>query len=66
MTLDKMVREITLIREAINELEIRGERNASLVLYSVRKCNEVIQAIQNAMTEKEEKRANESDSNQSE
>ena len=60
MTLQETIRVITLIREAI---ETRGERNASLVVYTTRKCNEVIQAIQNHLTEKEEARKDESDSN---
>ena len=63
MTLQETIRVITLIREAIGELETRGERNASLVVYTTRKCNEAIQAIQNHLTEKEEARKDESDSN---
>ena len=63
MTLQETIRVITLIREAIGELETRGERNASLVVYTTSKCNEVIQAIQNHLTEKEEARKDESDSN---
>ena len=51
MTLREMIRTVTLIREAIDELETRGERNASLVVYTTKKCNEVIQAIQNHLTE---------------
>lgn len=63
MTLREMIRTVTLIREAIDELETRGERNASLVVYATKKCNEVIQAIQNHLTEKEEAQKDESDSN---
>ena len=63
MTLREMIRTVTLIREAIDELETRGERNASLVVYTTKKCNEVIQAIQNHLTEEEEAQKDESDSN---
>ncbi len=62
MTLRETIQAVTLIREAIDGLETRGERNASLVVYTTRKCNEVIQAIQNHLTEKEEARKDESDS----
>ena len=63
MTLREVIRAVTLIREAIDELETRGERNASLIVYTTKKCNEVILAIQNHLAEKEEARNDESDSN---
>lgn len=37
--------EVTKIREAINSIEVKGEQNASLVVYSVKKCNDIIEAI---------------------
>lgn len=37
--------EVTKIREAINSLEVKGEHNASLVVYAYNKCNDIIEAI---------------------
>lgn len=37
--------EVTKIREAINSLEIKGEQNASLIVYATHKCNDIIEAI---------------------
>ena len=37
--------EVTKVREAINSLEIKGEQNASLVVYAIHKCNDIIEAI---------------------
>ncbi len=37
--------EIMRVREAINDLSIKGEHNASLVVYAVGKCNDMISAI---------------------
>ena len=45
MTLYDLGMEVTKIREAINSLEVKGESNASLVVYAFRKCNDIIEAI---------------------
>jgi hypothetical protein len=45
MTLYDLGMEVTKIREAINSLEVKGESNASLIVYTFRKCNEIIEAI---------------------
>lgn len=45
MTLYDLGMEVTKIREAINSLEVKGEKNASLVVYAFRKCNDIIEAI---------------------
>lgn len=37
--------EIMRVREAINDMDIKGERNASLLVYAVGKCNDMIKAI---------------------
>lgn len=37
--------EIMRVREAVNDLNIKGEHNASLIVYAVGKCNDMIQAI---------------------
>ena len=44
-TLYDLGMEITKIREAANSLEVKGEQNASLVIYIFRKCNEIIEEI---------------------
>lgn len=62
----QLIRMLTLVREAIDELETRGKRNASLILYSTQKCDEMIQLLQKESTEKGGACANEPDSNQSE
>lgn len=36
---------VTKIREAINQLEVKGKQNASLVVYAFNKCDEIIEAI---------------------
>lgn len=40
--------EVSKIREATNSLEVKGEQNASLIVYIVQKCNDIIQAINEA------------------
>jgi len=37
--------EIQKIREAINGIQIKGSENASLVVYAVGKCNDLINTI---------------------
>lgn len=37
--------EVAKIREAINSLEVKGGENASLIVYSIQKCNDLIAAI---------------------
>lgn len=54
MTLYDFGIEITKIREAINSLEVKGEQNASLIVYAFRKCNDLITAINEISSEKNE------------
>lgn len=37
--------ETMRVREAINDLSIKGEHNASLIVYAVGKCNDMIKTI---------------------
>lgn len=50
--------EVMRIREAINDINIKGEHNASLVVYSIGKCNDIINALHEIAKEKT-KEANE-------
>lgn len=45
MTLLDFGLEVTKIREAVNSLEVKGETNASLIVYTIQKCNDLISAI---------------------
>lgn len=40
--------EVAKIREAVNSLEVKGEENASLIVYINQKCNGIISAINEA------------------
>lgn len=44
--------EVMRVREAINDINIKGERNASLVVYAVGKCNEIINTLHEIANEK--------------
>lgn len=48
MTLYDFGLEVAKIREAVNSLEVKGDNNAALIVYSVEKCNELIRAINEA------------------
>lgn len=54
MTLYDLGMEVTKIREAINSLEVKGESNASLIVYAFRKCNEIIGAINAVVNQQSE------------
>lgn len=51
MTLYDFGIEVAKIREAINSLEIKGEQNASLVVYAIGRCNYLIQQINDTAKE---------------
>lgn len=40
-----LLNELLKIREALNALEVRGERNASLIVYCYNKCSDLMNAI---------------------
>lgn len=61
MTLYDLGMEVTKIREAINSLEVKGENNASLVVYAFRKCNDIIEVINAIAAQKNESHQNEVD-----
>ena len=50
--------EVMRIREAINDMSVKGEHNASLVVYSIGKCNDIINAL-HAIAKEKTKEANE-------
>ncbi|MBQ8707823.1 MAG: hypothetical protein IJ523_07040 [Succinivibrionaceae bacterium] len=52
MTLYDLGMEVTKIREAVDSLEVKGKKNASLVVYAFEKCNDIIEAI-NAVVNQE-------------
>lgn len=58
LTLQDLRLDIMKIREAVGELTVKGPNNASLIVYVDRKCNDLIQAINEAA----QKLANPSDS----
>lgn len=51
LTLQEFGVEVAKIREAINEITTKGSENASLIVYATKKCNDVIQAINDAVQE---------------
>ena len=45
MTLYELGINVAKIREAVDSIEVKGEKNASLIVYAIRKCNEMIEEI---------------------
>lgn len=45
--------EVQNIREAIDSLEVKGNKNASLVVYAYNKCNDIITAINNIIVQQQ-------------
>lgn len=56
-TLYDLGQKVLKIREAINDMDVRGSRNASYVVYAVKTCNEIIQMINDAAEEPAKKEA---------
>lgn len=54
MTLLDFGLEVTKIREAVNSLEVKGETNASLIVYTIQKCNDLIAAINDVVKNQNE------------
>lgn len=44
-TLYDVGQRVVKIRETVNEMDVRGSRNASLVVYAVQLCNELVQLL---------------------
>jgi len=66
MTLYDLGMEVAKIREAINSLEVKGESNASLVVYAFKKCNEIIEVINNVVTQQRNSSQNEKEQTEKE
>lgn len=47
--------EVQKIREAINNITVKGADNASFVVYAVNKCNDIIKAINVVIEQQEQK-----------
>lgn len=45
--------EVQKIREAINSMTTKGAENASLIVYAVNKCNDIIQAINDVIDQQQ-------------
>lgn len=50
-TLYDLGQSVIKIRETINTIEVKGEENASRIVFAIRKCNEIITAINESVTE---------------
>lgn len=57
-TLYDLGQKIVAIREALDSLEVRGIRNASIIVKATTDCNEIIQMI-NDSTKKEDSTSDE-------
>lgn len=53
-TLYEFGMEVTRVREAIDSIEVRGHKNASLVDYAYNKCNDIIAAINSVVQQKDQ------------
>lgn len=60
-TLYDLGQKIVRIREAVNEMNVKGSENASLVVYATKMCNEVIQMINDTAQEEGAKHEPDSD-----
>lgn len=54
MTSKEMYEELRQIREAVNRIEIKGEQNANYVLFSCQKCDSLMNAVSQAISEETE------------
>ena len=50
-TLFDFGQEISKIRDALDTMEVRGQHNASVLVYCYQKCNDMIQSINNIAAE---------------
>ena len=52
--------ELSKIRTALNAIEVRGQQNASLLVYACEKCNDLINALNDvgkSMSQNDEEQA---------
>lgn len=47
------------IQEALGELEVRGRKNAALLVFSIDKCGELTRTINELIAEEQERKTNE-------
>ena len=45
LTLQDIINEIDKIREALDNIEVRGKNNATLLCYAYGKCDEIINGL---------------------
>lgn len=64
MTLNELGIEIARIREAVNSIEVKGEHNASLVVYVIKTCNDLVAFINKTIAESERSKSQAPDDNQ--
>ena len=43
--LTNITASITQIQEALNEMEVKGRKNAALLIYAVDRCNDVLSIV---------------------
>ncbi len=48
VTLMDLGNEVMKIREALNELEVKGKRNASILVFADETCNKIVNMINDA------------------
>jgi hypothetical protein len=56
LTLQDVCREIFSIKEAVDSIEVKGERNASFVLFCLNKCNYIINEFESIIHNKEKEK----------
>lgn len=52
------------IRNAINQIEVRGRKNAAIVIFANDKCNELVEAINKIANQNEIKKGSEENGEQ--
>lgn len=56
--------EIIDIRDAINQIEVRGRKNAAIVVFANDKCNELVEAINKIASQNEIEKGSEENGEQ--
>ena len=46
------------IQEALGEMEVRGRKNAALLVYAIDKCGELMRSVKELIAEEQEKKTN--------
>ena len=50
VTLYELSQEVVKIREAVNSMEVKGRQNAALIVYCCEKCDNIIKAVNEAVS----------------